>query len=154
MPGYISILLACLLGLTLAQQTSFEPKTGQRSLWIPFKTVSGTPAASIASNVRTILLPPTQRKCFDADRDKNTAGTVYVLSCPTSEPQCAISPNLTLTEGISTAEYATTNSAGYFSPSSLFQSAAIHLAVLTLFSRIQSGIPRVLDGESNVGSLL
>ncbi|CAK4031608.1 Hypothetical predicted protein [Lecanosticta acicola] len=92
-------LLSGLASLALAQQTSFKPETGQRSLWIPFKTISGTPVASIAHN-------------WTGKKKKNTATTVYVLACPTSEPQCAISPNLTLTEGISTAEYTTTNSAG------------------------------------------
>lgn len=76
-----------------------------------------------------------------------------MLSCPTSEPQCAVSPNLTLTEGISSAEYATTDSAGYVSPFSFFQIAAIRIALLTLLSHTQGGIPRVLDGEPDVGGL-
>ncbi|TKA75054.1 hypothetical protein B0A55_05991 [Friedmanniomyces simplex] len=38
--------------------------------------------------------------------------TVYVLSCPTDSPQCALAPNLTLTEGPSTARYVTANTAG------------------------------------------
>lgn len=39
--------------------------------------------------------------------------TSYVISCPTASPACAISPNLTLTEGPSTARYVTSNTFGY-----------------------------------------
>ncbi|WPG97499.1 Hypothetical protein R9X50_00027600 [Acrodontium crateriforme] len=87
--------IAVMAVLAAAQQTSeFPDKTGVRSLWIPFKTLDGTPLASIASN--------------------NSDVTVYVVSCPTASPACAIAPNLTLTEGPSTVEYVSTvtNSGG------------------------------------------
>jgi len=38
--------------------------------------------------------------------------TVYVINCPTAQPTCSLSPNLTLTEGPSTIAYVTSNTAG------------------------------------------
>ncbi|KAK3072562.1 hypothetical protein LTR53_006616 [Teratosphaeriaceae sp. CCFEE 6253] len=93
----ILTLLAIGASLAAAQQTSFAPGTGIRSLWIPFQTVSGTPLASI----QTTASDPT-----------NGPETVYVISCPTDAPQCALAPNLTVTEGPSTARYTTTNDGG------------------------------------------
>ncbi|KAK5126739.1 hypothetical protein LTR85_009673 [Meristemomyces frigidus] len=87
-------LLVSLASFAVAQQTTFAPGTGIRSLWIPFKTVSGTPLASIAS------------------RDETNNVTVYVVSCPTASPACALSPNITLTEGASTVKYESSNSNG------------------------------------------
>ncbi|KXL46028.1 hypothetical protein M433DRAFT_234332 [Acidomyces richmondensis BFW] len=66
-----------LVGFATAQQTSFAPGTGVRSLW-----------------------------------DESQNSTVYVVSCPTASPQCALSPNLTVTEGISNVKYTTSNTAG------------------------------------------
>lgn len=45
---------------------------------------------------------------------KDTANniTVYVVSCPTATPACALSPNITLTEGSTTVRYESTNTAG------------------------------------------
>ncbi|KAK5113622.1 hypothetical protein LTR62_003249 [Meristemomyces frigidus] len=86
--------LAAFIGFVAAQDTTFAAKTGVRSLWIPFQTISGTPVASIASS----------------DPTRNI--TKYVIACPTASPQCSIAPNLTLTEGIGYARYIMTNSAG------------------------------------------
>ncbi|KAK4958493.1 hypothetical protein LTR10_004921 [Elasticomyces elasticus] len=85
-----------LAGFVAAQQTDFQAGTGVRSLWIPYQTVSGTPVASILTNVS----------------DTNGPATVYVISCPTDQAQCALAPNLTVTEGPSTARYVTSNTAG------------------------------------------
>ncbi|GAB7358444.1 hypothetical protein MBLNU230_g2510t1 [Neophaeotheca triangularis] len=79
----------------LAQNISFEPGTGTRSLWIPFKTATNL-EASILNN----------------SGDKNNQ-TTYVVSCATPAPQCDIGPNLTLTQGPTTAMYRTENAAGW-----------------------------------------
>ncbi|KAK3674858.1 hypothetical protein LTR78_005202 [Recurvomyces mirabilis] len=89
-----SILLATLTGLVVAQDTTFKNGTGVRSLWIPFQTISGTPLASLGSV------------------NPSSNATEYVLSCPTASPQCAFAPNLTLTEGVGSARYVTSNSQG------------------------------------------
>jgi len=57
---------------------------------IPYQTVSGTPLPSILTTVSDPTMGP---------------ATVYVISCPTDSPQCALATNLTVTEGPSTARY-------------------------------------------------
>ncbi|KAK0267030.1 hypothetical protein LTR91_004673 [Friedmanniomyces endolithicus] len=103
---YFTFFFAVLASFAVAQQTDFKAGTGIRSLWacatdepeaIPYQTVSGTPLASILTNI--------------SDTSMGVA-TVYVISCPTDSPQCALAPNLTVTEGPSTARYVTANTDG------------------------------------------
>merc|ERR1712014_318078 len=87
--------IVSLASAAVAQQTSYEPGTGVRSLWFPYVTLSGTPVASILGHA--------------TGTDNITS---YVVSCPTATPECTISPNMTLTEGPSTARYLSSNDAG------------------------------------------
>ncbi|KAI7348925.1 hypothetical protein KC320_g6355 [Hortaea werneckii] len=87
--------IVSLASAAVAQQTSYEPGTGVRSLWIPYVTVGGTPVASILGHA--------------TGTDNITS---YVIACPTATPDCAISPNMTLTEGPSTARYLSSNEGG------------------------------------------
>ncbi|RMZ12574.1 hypothetical protein D0862_02631 [Hortaea werneckii] len=94
MLGIVTAIVS-LASAAVAQQTSYEPGTGVRSLWFPYVTLSGTPVASILGHA--------------TGTDNITS---YVVSCPTATPECNISPNMTLTEGPSTARYLSSNDAG------------------------------------------
>ncbi|KAI7169059.1 hypothetical protein D0869_13997 [Hortaea werneckii] len=87
--------IVSLASAAVAQQTSYEPGTGVRSLWFPYVTLPGTPVASILGRA--------------TGTDNITS---YVVACPTATPDCTISPNMTLTEGPSTARYLSSNDAG------------------------------------------
>jgi hypothetical protein len=65
-----------------------------RSLWVPYQTLAGTPVASVVSE------------------NPAASETVYVISCSAADPQCAIAPDITLTEGLSHVEYTMSNSRG------------------------------------------
>ena len=81
--------------------------------WIPYKTFSGVPLASILSHVGGKLpTPMPRRKTLNSRNHDPSNNQTYVISFPTGQPQCAIAPNLTLTEGTNIARYESSTNGG------------------------------------------
>lgn len=62
-------------------------------------------------------LQSTRTQADGGDQNTQYQHTTYVISCPTGQADCAIAPNITLTEGVDLAKWTSTTSgadvAGY-----------------------------------------